>query len=168
MTGFGRAESTGATHLVTVEARSVNHRHLDVAVRLPKSLASLEPEARKLVASRLERGRVDVAVQLSPTPGRADQRVVVDAALAREYVERARALAAETGLRGDVDLAWLIERAGVVRVEESEPPAPATLWPGVADALGRALDELTTQRGTFGGGGTTGSAAPRPAARAGR
>lgn len=146
MTGFGRGESSGETSLITVEARSVNHRHLDVALRLPKSLASLEPEVRKLVASRLERGRVDVAVQSAPAPGRAEQRVVVDAALAREYVDRARALAAETGLAGDVDLAWVIERPGVIRIEESEPPAPATLWPGLAEALGRALDELATQR----------------------
>ena len=92
MTGFGRGEASGESIAVTVEVRSVNHRHLDVALRLPRSLAALELDVRRLVQSRLERGRIDIAVQLTPLAGAATQRVQVDAALAREYVARARAL----------------------------------------------------------------------------
>ena len=150
MTGFGRAESTGETYVLTVEARSVNHRHLDVALRLPKSLASVEADARKLIASRVERGRIDVQVQLAPAPGRADHQIVVDAALARQYVDRARALGTEVGLPGDVDLAWVLDRPGVFRVEDVEPPDLVALWPDVAAALGRALDQLTAQRSVEG------------------
>ena len=62
MTGFGRGEASGESIAVTVELRSVNHRHLDVAVRLPRSLAALELDVRRLVQSRLERGRVDVVL----------------------------------------------------------------------------------------------------------
>src|SRR3989442_2554597 len=69
MTGFGRAESIGDMFALTVEARSVNHRNLDIAVRLPAVLASLEMEARRLIQSRLERGPVDVTVQLAPPAG---------------------------------------------------------------------------------------------------
>src|SRR5262245_20589849 len=145
MTGFGRAEATGESIVVTVEARSVNHRHLDVALRLPRSLASLELDARRLVQSRLERGRVDVNVQLTPLAGGA-QRVHVDAALAREYVSRARALAMELGLEGAPNLTWVLERPGVVRVDEPEPAEPAAPWPLLAEALGRALDELVARR----------------------
>ena len=64
MTGFGRAEVRGDMLVVSVEARSVNHRHLDVALRLPRALAPLELEARRVVAGRVERGRVDVTVQV--------------------------------------------------------------------------------------------------------
>jgi len=145
MTGFGRAEATGESIVVTVEARSVNHRHLDVALRLPRSLASLELDARRLVQSRLERDRVDVNVQLTPLAGGA-QRVHVDAALAREYVSRARALAMELGLEGAPNLTWVLERPGVVRVDEPEPAEPAAPWPLLAEALGRALDELVARR----------------------
>src|SRR3989442_5541034 len=93
MTGFGRAEASGESIAVTVEARSVNHRHLDVALRLPRAFAALELEARRLVQSRLERGRVDVNLQLTPLRGRAPQPRQVEAALAREDVARPRALA---------------------------------------------------------------------------
>ena len=146
MTGFGRGEASGDSIAVTVELRSVNHRHLDVAVRLPRSLAALELDVRRLVQSRLERGRVDIAVQLTPLAGAATQRVQVDAALAREYVARARALAMELGLEGAPNLAWLLEQPGVVRVEDPEPVEPAAPWPLLAEALGRALDELVARR----------------------
>src|SRR6266550_4338821 len=150
MTGFGRAEVSGESNAVTVEARSVNHRHLDVALRLPKSLASLELDARRLVQNRLERGRVDVNVQLRPLAGAATQRVQVDATLAREYVARARALAMELGLEGAPNLAWVLERPGVVRLEEPEPVEPAAPWALLAEALGRALDELVARRSAEG------------------
>jgi uncharacterized protein (TIGR00255 family) len=146
MTGFGRAEASGEAIAVTVEARSVNHRHLDVALRLPRALASLELEARRLVQSRLERGRVDVNVQVTALGGAATQRVQVDAGLAREYLARARALAMEIGVEGAPPLAWVLEQPGVVRLEDPEPAEPVAPWPLLADALGRALDELVARR----------------------
>ncbi len=151
MTGFGRAESTGEAFILSVEARSVNHRHLDIALRLPRSLASLEADVRKLVQSRLERGRIDVSVQLGPAPGRAVQRVVVDPALARQYAAAARSLQEElVDVRGDVTLAWLIERPGVLRIEDVEPPDATDLWPTLEDTLSRALGALVAQRSTEG------------------
>jgi uncharacterized protein (TIGR00255 family) len=149
MTGFGRAEVRGDTLVVTVEARSVNHRHLDVALRLPRALAALELDARRAVAARLERGRVDVAVQVTLVTGQPTQRIVADAALAREWVTRARALAADLtdlGVGGAITLDWLLERPGVVRVEEAEPADASLPWPVLEQALGRALDELVDRR----------------------
>src|SRR5688500_14872061 len=108
MTGFGRAEVSGESIAVTVEARSVNHRHLDVALRLPRTLASLELDARRLVQARIERGRVDVTVQATPLTGTATQRVQVDAGLAREYIARAQGVAAELGLGSAPGIEWVL------------------------------------------------------------
>lgn len=146
MTGFGRAEARGESIAVTVEARSVNHRHLDVALRLPRTLSSLELDARRLVQGRLERGRIDVAVQVTPVAGAATQRVHVDTALAREYLARAQALGIELGLAGAPTLDWLLERSGVVHLEDAEPAEPVAPWPILAHALGQALDELVARR----------------------
>jgi len=149
MTGFGRAEVRGDTLVVSVEARSVNHRHLDVGLRLPRALAAMELDARRLVAGRLERGRVDVTVQVAPVSAQSTQRVLVDAALAREYVARARTLGvelADLGVRGDVALDWVLERPGVLRLEEPEPADAVVPWAMLEQALGRALDELVERR----------------------
>jgi uncharacterized protein (TIGR00255 family) len=149
MTGFGRAEVRGDTLVVLVEARSVNHRHLDVALRLPRTLTALEIEARKVIAARMERGRVDVSVVATTVAGQSTQRVITDHALAREYAARARALANDLddiGLAGSVTLQWLLERPGVVRLEDSEPLEAAMPWPLLQAALSRALDELVDRR----------------------
>jgi uncharacterized protein (TIGR00255 family) len=149
MTGFGRAELRGDTLVVTVEARSVNHRHLDVALRVPRALASLEVDARRAIAGRLERGRVDVTVQVATVSEQACQRLVTDAALAREYVARARALAvdvADLGVAGGITLEWLLQRPGVLRMEEAEPADLVVPWPLLEQVLSRALDELVARR----------------------
>src|SRR6266446_953581 len=106
MTGFGRAEVSAGPVAISVEARSLNHRHLDVTLRLPRALADLEMDA-----------------QLSPAPDTPGQKISVDQALAAQYVARARALGAAIGIGGDVTLAWVLERPGVVRLEEADAPA---------------------------------------------
>jgi uncharacterized protein (TIGR00255 family) len=149
MTGFGRAEVSGGGVVVTAEARSVNHRHLDVSLRVPRALASAELELRRLIASRLERGRVDVAVQVAPAAGAAPQRIHMDASLAREYLEQARAFARDVGVAGEVTLGWLLERPGVVRMEDVEP-AEGAVWPVLAEAVTTALADLITGRAAEG------------------
>jgi uncharacterized protein (TIGR00255 family) len=103
------------------------------------------------VQSRLERGRIDVTVQVAPVSGQPVQRVRVDAALARQYLDEVRALARELGLAGEAPaLTWVLERAGVVRLEEALDPDPAAVWPTLADALARTLDALVARRTTEG------------------
>jgi uncharacterized protein (TIGR00255 family) len=151
MTGFGRAELTGETLVVTVEARSVNHRHLDVGIRLPNAFAGLEADVRRIVQSRLDRGRADVSVQVSPLSSQSAKTVRVDTALAQRYVDQARQLARDVGLAGDVELGWVLQRPGVLEQTDAPPAEPAIVWPLIADALGRALDELVERRTTEGG-----------------
>ena len=150
MTGFGRAEVTGETVAITVETRSVNHRHLDIGLRLPNAWSSLEGDVRKIVQGRVERGRVDVSVQVSPLPTQSTRTVRVDSALAQRYVEQARQLAREIGVGGDVDLAWVLGRPGVIELTDAPPADAAAVWPLVAAALGRALDELVERRNVEG------------------
>lgn len=145
MTGFGRAERTAEAWTVTVEARSVNHRHLEIALRLPAAVAALEIEARRLVQARLERGRVDVTIQLNPSTGRSARDVRVDTALARRYAQQARELAGDLGLEAP-SLTWILEQPGVVQVEEAAPPDPGSVWPLLSETLGSALDELVARR----------------------
>jgi uncharacterized protein (TIGR00255 family) len=150
MTGFARAEASDAKAVVAVEARSVNHRHLEIAIRLPRALASFEMDARRLVQSRLERGRVDIAVQLSSAATASLQQVRVDHGLARVWVGEARALGQELGLEDDVSLTWVLERPGVARLEEAEVADPTLAWPTLAQAVNTALDGLVARRAAEG------------------
>ena len=148
MTGYGRAETTGERFTVTAEARSLNHRHLDLALKLPRSLSSIELEARRLVQGQVQRGRLDVTVELRSLTTAGQTKV--DPVRAREYAELARALGAEVGVPGTLTLEWLLERPGVVVLDEPEPIAPDQIWPLVAEALTRAFATLTARRETEG------------------
>src|SRR5262245_21028701 len=114
MTGFGRADAAGPHLTLSVEVKSVNHRHLDVALKLPRALAGFELDARRLVQAAAQRGRVDVTVSLSPVEGATLNPLTVNLAQAREYVEIARRLADETNLVGGATVAWLLGQPGVI------------------------------------------------------
>ena len=150
MTGFGRAEVAGETLTVTVEVRSVNHRHLDVSARLPNAWGTLDVDVRRVIQGRIERGRVDVSVQAAPLSSHSSRTVRIDPALAQRYVEQARQLAEELGLSGEIPLGWVLERPGVLELTDTPPVAAAAVWPLVAEALGRALEELVERRATEG------------------
>lgn len=146
MTGYGRAAAEGETITVAVEARSLNHRYLDISLKLPRPFLPLELEARGLIQGQIQRGRLDVSVNLAPVASRRPGQVKVDTALAREYFERANALADELKIGGSPELAWLLERPGVLILGEAEPVAPEEGWPLLARALTQALANLVAQR----------------------
>lgn len=148
MTGYGTAEVTGERFAVAAEARSLNHRHLDLALKLPRSLSSLELEARRLIQGQVQRGRLDVSVEVRPLAGAATQ-TKIDPVRAREYAELARSLAAELGAPGTPTVEWLLERPGVIVLDQPES-VPEEMWPLLAEALTRALATLTARRETEG------------------
>ena len=145
MTGFGRAEVAGEKITVSVEARSLNHRHLEIALKLPRSFAGLEVEARRLIQGQIQRGRLDVSVSVKPL-AEGGSALQLDATLARHYVEQLRQLSEALGLRGAPTVEWLLERPGVVTLGEPETIAPESGWPVLAEALARAMEELVRRR----------------------
>lgn len=145
MTGYGRAEVVGEKIAVSVEARSLNHRHLDVALKFPRAFAGLELEARRLIQEHVQRGRLDVSVSLKPL-AEGGSALTLDTALARHYVEQVRRLSEALGLKGAPTIEWLLERPGIVTPGEPEPLAPEAGWPALSEALSRAMKELVGRR----------------------
>ena len=146
MTGYGRAEASGPRLSVSVECRSVNHRHLDIALKLPRALAVYEPDARRLVQAAVERGRVDVSVTLTPAGGGSLGTLSVNTAEAREYEAAARTLADELGLTPSLRIEWLLAQPGVL-VRDAEPAvSPEEGWTLLAQGLEAALADLVARR----------------------
>ena len=92
MTGYGRAEAAGTRTLLSVECKSVNHRHLDVSLKLPRVLAGFESDARRLIQAAVQRGRVDVSATVTAAEGTVLNPLTVNVAQAKEYAEAARTL----------------------------------------------------------------------------
>ncbi|MDI6871550.1 MAG: YicC/YloC family endoribonuclease [Bacillota bacterium] len=143
MTGFGRGEAVRDRYRVTVEARAVNHRFLDVAFRLPKAAAGFEERLRAMIAGRLSRGRVEVSVSLEEV-GETRRPVKVDIPLARGYQEALAELQGALGLPGEITLGTVLGLPGVVVAEETTDPD--TLWTALEEAAAAALSEIVRMR----------------------
>src|SRR5439155_9242715 len=148
MTGYGRAEGHHKGTPITVEVRSVNHRHSEVTTKLPRALQAHEDRIRGLVQARVARGRVDVTVNFSGErdPGRG---IVLDRPLARRYHALLKELQRELGLTGSPDATLLASFRDVIRPAElaaEEPGAVRAVERVLGQAL-KALDEMRRQEG---------------------
>lgn len=123
MTGFAGAERQGEFGRLAWELRSVNHRYLEIGLRLPEDFRALEPAIRECVGRHVSRGKVDVALKFQPAGARAAARLELNSELAQRLV----ALRGELGglVQSDPgpDLDALFAWPGVVE-ERSEDPEP--------------------------------------------
>lgn len=143
MTGFGQGEATNADSTVTVEVRSVNHRFLDLAFKLPRSLQNREPDIKEIVRSKFARGRVSITIAVeSAVSGRG---VTINEAVLEQYLAQLRAFAKRHDLDDHVSLDALVGLPEVVTSKETEP-GEDELWPLVEKSLNTALDRCNRMR----------------------
>jgi uncharacterized protein (TIGR00255 family) len=150
MTGYGRAEVAGVRLSLSVECKSLNHRHLDIALRLPRTLSALEVDARRVIQGAVQRGRVEVSVSLAPLEGAPSADLTINIAQARAYIDMARRAGDELKLGGIPTLQWMLEQPGVISHEEQATLSPEEGWPLLHDGLAKALAELRARRDTEG------------------
>ncbi len=144
MTGFGRGEGGWDDLTLWTEIRSLNHRHLEFVVKLPRLLAGLEDPIRREVQGRVGRGRVEITLHYAGNlPG--NRRVKLDLGLAREYLAASRVLKEELCLPGTLDLVSLCQWAEIFAVEEEDPDLQQ-VWGGLQPALEQALENLVEMR----------------------
>lgn len=143
MTGFGVGRAAVGDEELSVELKSVNHKFIEVKVRLPRELASLEPLVLRLVKERLVRGAVEVFVRRVST-GSASL-PVIDDALVAEYQRVFTRLAGALRVDPTVGLAQLISQPGVLRLEDRQLDLDAASR-ALTRAVSGALDGLVAMR----------------------
>ncbi len=152
MTGFASVSRDDGGQAVSVTAKSVNHRFLDVQVKASSSLASFEPRVKAIAQQRLTRGRLEVSLAIAMAGGPSVQATLNEAVLASvvQAIERARA----KGLvHGELTAGDILR---VPQVLEIRHDADATVLPETAIALletvlGETIDALAVMRMTEGG-----------------
>ncbi len=144
MTGFGRGEAEVKGRRWTVEIRCVNHRYLDLKIRLPKGYAGLEENVRKCLTSVLIRGRVDVVLSV-----RGDfsdlQEIEANHNLASIYRDALAKLADQLDLPDDVSLLRLASYPDVLVLNQRSEDLDE-VWPSMKIALDEALDVCDKMR----------------------
>ena len=135
MTGFGRRQAPWQDGSVTVEMRSVNHRFLEIACRLPRPLSPLEDSFKKAIQQRCTRGRIDITVTVQAGKGRAEN-VILDQSLAKQYHQALRTLKKSLKLSGSIDLALMAGLRDVLSVSDQPTEDPK---------LAKIAQQLTVQ-----------------------
>lgn len=144
MTGYGKGVVSREGRELTVELKSVNHRFLDVSMRLPRVLSCIEDTLRTTIASRLSRGHVDVFVNYRNT--RSDAKTVrVDETLLSAYVAAARTANEALNLCDDLTLSNVLRLPDVTEIVPSDEDADE-LIALAKDAAELALDGLVEMR----------------------
>lgn len=148
MTGFGRAEVMDSDKKITVELKSVNHRYLDMNVKMPKKFSFFEAAIRNVLKKYIQRGKVDVFISYEDyTENRVALRYNKE--LAGEYLRYLNAMAEDFQLKNDVS-ASVLSHYPEVFVMEEEPVDENEIWTALEQVLTEAAVQFVASRETEG------------------
>ncbi len=149
MTAYGRGEFEGPEQKWTVELRSLNHRFLELSLNLPKRLWGLEDRLRKLIKSRIPRGRVEMQLTWEST-GEKALTLKVEPDLARQTAGLLREIRDAANLSEPVGLENLLHFSDLYITKENQELELEETWEAVSRAASAALDVLDGMRLTEG------------------
>lgn len=148
MTGFGRGESFDEVRKFTVEIKTLNHRYSDIIVRMPKHFNYLDEKIKKIIRSKVTRGRVEIYVGFENI-GESDVDVKANLSLARSYKDALENLANDLNIVNDISLDILSKFPEVLNLEKKEVDEDE-VWKCLKSALEEALEKMIAMRVTEG------------------
>ena len=146
MTGYGKAEAVLAGRKFLIEMKSVNHRFLEISLRMPGMFLPLEGEIKKRIGEKFSRGRIEATLRVDGDGNAENEgRFTLNLPLVRNYHALLRQLKEELHLGDEITLAMMAGfRDAFVPAETVQDPA--TLWEGLSMILAEAIRTLTEMR----------------------
>lgn len=143
MTGFASVERQYEFGRLAWELRSVNHRYLEIGLRIPDEFRVLEPDIRRTLGQHLSRGKVDAALRYTAAPGSARSSLVLNRDLLASLLSLHAEVGAATASQGAADSMALMRWPGVI---EEQAPDPQPLHAAALELLGDAAASLQSAR----------------------
>ena len=142
MTGFGRCEITENNRKYTVEMKSVNHRYLDVNIKMPKKLNFFESAIRGELKNYISRGKVDIFITYEDFT-ESNTTIRYNKEIAGEYLKYLREMAEDFSLDDDIRVSTLSRYPEVFTMEE-QTMDEEELWKGLQKAIKGAASKSET------------------------
>ena len=150
MTGFGRVEAVSAGKRIQVEMKSLNHRYLEIFLRMPATISFLETEIKKKIGERFSRGKIEVSIRMDNEASQdGTQALMLNLPLVRQYYSLLSQIKEELQLPDEVTLNMISGFRDLYMPKEVEEDF-AGLWKGLEGILAEAMDKLTDMRITEG------------------
>lgn len=144
MTGFGRCEVTEDNQKIIIEMKSVNHRYLDVNMKMPKKLSAFENSIRNFLKEYIQRGKVDVFITYEDYK-EDNFALKYNESLAGEYLKYFQQMANTFGLTNDITVSSLSRYPEVLTMEQQEVDQEK-LWTILEKALSAACEQFVASR----------------------
>ncbi len=144
MTGFGRADIITDEYRILVEIKSVNHRYLDLSIKMPRRFNCFEARLRQLFKEYIERGKTDVFITYEDYTD-AGRRLIYNRNLAAEYLQHLKDMVAELGVRDDISASTLGRFPDVLTMEETSEDENR-LWELLEPAVRSAAEHFVEDR----------------------
>ncbi|MBQ7480307.1 MAG: YicC family protein [Lachnospiraceae bacterium] len=144
MTGFGRAEYSDGKRKITVEIKSVNHRYLDVNLKMPKKLVFFETSIRSLLKEYMQRGKVDLYLTYEDF-NEENVSIKYNRDVAKSYLHYLNEMGNDFGLENDIRVSVLSRYPEVFTLEEQEIDEDE-LWKYIEDTVRKACEGFVDAR----------------------
>ncbi len=144
MTGFGRCEMEEHQRRITVEMKAVNHRYLDLSIKMPKKFNPFEAQIRNVLKEYIERGKVDFYITCEEL-GEDNLQIRYNKAVAAEYLQYLRQMAEEFGLEDDVRVSTLSRFPEVFSMEDMKADEEE-IWQDLEKVIRGAAEAFVESR----------------------
>ncbi len=149
MTGFGRSELSDEKRKITFEMKSVNHRYLDVNIKMPKKMNFFEAAIRNELKNYIQRGKVDIFINFEDFSEN-NVSVRYNRDIAEEYLKYLNQMAEDFGLENDIRVSSLSRYPEVFTMEDQSPDEEE-IWKLLKKAIDTASEEFVETRKNEGG-----------------
>ena len=143
MTGYGKSILEINARKYQVEIKSLNHRYLDISIRMPKQLSYLEETIKQQISSKISRGKIDVFIswENNSIEGRT---IKINTALAKAYIEELRKLAEEENLSDNIEVNDIAKYPDVLIVQENQEDE--TIKNEIIEVVNKAVNNLVEMK----------------------
>ncbi len=148
MTGYGKAYQTINEREYQVEIKSVNHRYLDISVKIPRVLSFLEEDIKKVISSKTKRGKIDVFITFINNSAEGKE-IKINTEIAKAYIAELKKLAEEENILSNIEVTEISKLPDVLNIQNNQEDE--TIKNELLTTVEQATQQLVKMRTTEGG-----------------
>lgn len=119
MTGYGKENLSKNLRNYQIEIKSVNHRYLDISVKMPRTLSYLEEEIKKLISEKIKRGKVDVFVTFENNSAEGKE-IKINTEIAKIYIDELKKLAEQEAISANIEVTEISKYPDVLSIQNTQ------------------------------------------------
>lgn len=143
MTGYGKSNLSINSREYQVEIKTVNHRYIDVNIKMPKVISYLEEDVRKLISSKLKRGKIDISIVFE-NYNKNENNISINTELAENYIKSFKELAEKQNINANIEVTEIAKLPEVLTVKTDFNEEQIKLE--LLQTLENAVDQLICMR----------------------